>query len=152
MDDCILSSLSLPPGTKHNMSTTTCSPTPQDSNSPEHKGRLDSLFNTSSLEWANRRSSETARQRQKDTRDSSSWQLHARGRSISQETKAQNTIGGQPCDEMIDLTISAETADTDSTADDSSQSVRGGRVLRKRKLSGGVDIPAKQGAEVSAFL
>lgn len=100
----------------------------------------------------NRRSSDTARQRQKDTRDSSSWQLHARGGSVSQERKAQNTTGGQPCDETIDLTISAETADTDSAADDNSQSLRGGRVLRKRKLSGAVDIPAKQAAEVSAFL
>lgn len=152
MDDCILSSLSLPPGTKPVMSTASCSPALKDSNSQEHKGRLDAPFNVSSLERASRRSSETARQRQKDTRDSSSWQLHARGGNISQERKAQNPSGARPCDETIDLTTSNETADTDSAADDNSQSLRGGRVLRKRKLSNGVDVPAKLPAEASAFL
>ncbi|XP_051248459.1 uncharacterized protein zgc:113263 isoform X2 [Dicentrarchus labrax] len=144
MDDCILSSLSLPPGTKPVTNAT--SPALKDSNPPEHKGAV----NTSSLERAGRRSSETARR--KETRDSGSWQLQVRGGNISQERNAQNSISTQPCDETIDLTMSNETADTDSAADDNSQSLRGGRVLRKRKLSGGVDIPTKQPAEATAFL
>lgn len=146
MDDCILSSLSLPPGTKPVMNTTSCSPALKDSNPPEHEGHLDTPFNTSSLERASRTSSETLRQRLKETRDS------GRGGNISQERKMQNSISTRPCDETIDLTRSNETADTDSAADDNSQSLRGPRVLRKRKLSEGVDIPKKQPAEATAFL
>lgn len=149
MDDCILSSLSLPPGTKPAMITTSCSPALKDSNPPEDGGCLDTPFVTGGL---SRRSSETVRQRLKDTRDSGSWQLQVRGGNISQERAAQNAISAQPCDETIDLTTSNETVDADLTADDSSQSLRGGRVLRKRKLSGGVDVPAKQPAETAAFL
>ncbi|XP_076578481.1 uncharacterized protein LOC143314985 isoform X3 [Chaetodon auriga] len=141
MDDCILSSLSLPPGTKLVMNNASCSPSLKDSDSPEHKENLDAPFSASSLE--------RARQRPKDTRDSGSWQLQVRGGSTSQERKAQNTISARPCDETIDLTASNETADTDSAADDDSQSLRGGRVLRKRRLSGGVDVPAKQPAEAT---
>ncbi|XP_027128087.1 uncharacterized protein zgc:113263 isoform X1 [Larimichthys crocea] len=152
MDDCILSSLSLPPGTKSVMKTTACPPALKDSNPPEHKESLDAPFNTSSPEKASRRSSETARQRPKDTRDSGSWQLRVRGGNICQERKAQDTVSEQPCDETIDLTAPNETADKDSAADDNSQSLRGGRILRKRKLSGGVDVPAKQPAEAAAFL
>lgn len=152
MDDCILSSLSLPPGTKPVMDAASCSPALKDSNSQEHEGLLDAPFSTSSLEGTSRRSSETQRLRQRDAGDPSSWQLQARGGNISQERKAQNAIGAQPCDETIDLTTSNETADTDSGAEDSSQSSRGGRVLRKRKLSEGVGVPAKQPAESSAFL
>ncbi|XP_041820105.1 uncharacterized protein zgc:113263 isoform X2 [Chelmon rostratus] len=140
MDDCILSSLSLPPGTKLGMNNTSCSPALKDSSSPEHKGRPDAPFSTSGLERASRRSSETARQRP------------VRGGTVSQERKVQNAISARPCDETIDLTASNETADTDSAADDDSQSLRGGRVLRKRRLSGGVDVPAKQPAEATAFL
>ncbi|XP_073336441.1 uncharacterized protein [Pagrus major] len=150
MDDCILSSLSLPPGTKPVMNTTSCSPALNESNPPEYKGCLDDPFSASSLERASRRSSETARQRPKEARDS--WQLQVRGGNISQERKAPSAISARPCDETIDLTASNETADTDSTADDNSQSVIGGRVLRKRKLSGGVDVPSKQPAEATAFL
>lgn len=152
MDDCILSSLSLPPGTKSVMKTTVCSPALKDSNPPEHKESLDTPFNISSPEKASRRSSETARQRPKDTRDPGSWQLRVRGGNISQERKVQAAISEQPCDETIDLTASNETADTHSAADDNSQSLRGGRVLRKRKLSGGVDVPTKQPVEAAAFL
>lgn len=143
MDDCILSSLSLPPGTKPVVNAASCSPALKDSNSPEHKGRLDAPSNTSSLERASsRRSSETAGQSLNETR----------GGNISQERKAQNSISAQPCDETIDLTASNEAADTGAAADDISQSLRGARVLRKRKLSGGVDIPTKQPAEATAFL
>ncbi len=152
MDDCILSSLSLPPGTKPVMDAASCSPALEDSNPPEHKGRLDAPFNASSLERASRRSSDAARQRLKEARDSGGWQLQVRGGNISQEKKGQNSISARPCDETIDLTTSTETADTDSAADDSSQSLRGARVLRKRKLSGGVDVPTKQPAEATAFL
>ncbi|XP_054480641.1 uncharacterized protein zgc:113263 [Anoplopoma fimbria] len=152
MDDCILSSLSLPPGTKSVTNTTSCSPALKDSNPSEHKGNLDALFDTSSLERAMRRSSETVRQRLEETRDLGSWQLQVRGRKLSQERKVQDSVSAQPSDETIDLTKSNETADKDSAANDNNQSVRGTRVLRKRKLSEGVDIPAKQPAEATAFL
>ncbi|XP_039998724.1 uncharacterized protein zgc:113263 isoform X3 [Xiphias gladius] len=148
MDDCILSSLSLPPGTK----PVSCSPALKDSTSPEHKGCLDAPINTSTLERAGRSSSETIRQRLKQTRDSGSWQLQVRGQNISQERKVQNSVSTRPCDETIDLTTSNETVDTDSAANGESQSLRGARVVRKRKLSGGVDIPPKQPVEASACL
>ncbi|XP_075967913.1 uncharacterized protein LOC142971160 isoform X3 [Anarhichas minor] len=145
MDDCILSSLSLPPGTKPvTNATASCTPASKDSNPPEHKGQLDALFDTSSLERAIRRSSETVRQRLEETRDSGSWQLQVRD--------GKDSVSAQPRDETIDLTTSNETANKDSAASDNSHSLRGGRVLRKRKLSGGVDIPKKQPAEATAFL
>ncbi|XP_071358596.1 uncharacterized protein [Trachinotus anak] len=152
MDDCILSSLSLPPGTKPVRNTTSCSPALKDSTSPEHKGRLDAPINTSGLERAGRRSSETIRQRLKETKDSGSWQLQVRGGNISQERNAQSSVSARPCDETIDLTASNEAADTNSAANEDSQSLRGASALRKRKLSGGVDIPSKQPVEASAFL
>ncbi|XP_078137669.1 uncharacterized protein LOC144537707 isoform X1 [Sander vitreus] len=151
MDDCILSSLSLPPGTKPVINTTSCSPALKDSNPLEHKGRLDAPFNTSSLERASRRTSETVRQRLNETRDSGGWQLQVRGGNVSQERTVQSSVSARPCDETIDLTTS-ETADINSAANDNSQSLRGGRVLRKRKLSGGVDIPTKQPLEATAYL
>uniref|UniRef100_UPI0037E76248 uncharacterized protein n=1 Tax=Semicossyphus pulcher TaxID=241346 RepID=UPI0037E76248 len=137
MDDCILSSLSLPPGTKPAINTTSCSPALKESNPPEHQGRL----SAPSQERASRRSSETARQRLKETRALS-----------SQERKAQSSVSALTCDETIDLTASNEPADSDSAASENSQSLRGGRVLRKRKLSGCVDFPAKQPTEAAAFL
>ncbi|XP_059181672.1 uncharacterized protein zgc:113263 isoform X2 [Centropristis striata] len=149
MDDCILSSLSLPPGTKPVTNTTSCSPALNDSNPPEHKGSLDAPFNTSSLERPSRRSSETLRQRLKETKDSGSWQLQGRGGNISQERKVQNSVSAQTCDETIDLTASNETACTDSAASEKSQSLRGGR---KRKLSEDIDIPSKQPTEAPTFL
>ncbi|XP_034381657.1 uncharacterized protein LOC117725905 isoform X2 [Cyclopterus lumpus] len=152
MDDCILSSLSLPPGTKPVTNTTSCSPSLKDSNSPEHKRHLDALFNTSSLERAIRRSSETVRQRLEETGDLGSWQLQVGGGDLSQERKVQDSISAQPCDQTIDLTAPNVTADTDPVANDNSRSLRGTRVLRKRKLSGGADIPKKQPAEATAFL
>ncbi|XP_037616507.1 uncharacterized protein zgc:113263 isoform X1 [Sebastes umbrosus] len=148
MDDCILSSLSLPPGTKPVTNTT--SPAHKDSDPPEHKELLDPLFDTSSLERAIRRSSETARQSLKEMRDSGGRQLRVRGGNISQEGKVQNSVSARPRDETIDLIASNETAG--SAAIDNSQSLIGGRVLRKRKLSGGVDIPSKQPAEAKASL
>ncbi|XP_018542489.1 uncharacterized protein zgc:113263 isoform X2 [Lates calcarifer] len=152
MDDCILSSLSLPPGTKAVMNTTSCSPALKDPASPEHKGRLNAPNNTSSLERPSRRSSETIRQRLKESGDSDSWQLQVRGRNVSQERKAQSSTSVPPCDETIDLTTSNETADTDPEADGDNRSLRGARILRKRKLSGGVDVPTKLPVEASAFL
>lgn len=147
MDDCILTSLSLPPGTKTVMETASCSPALKDS---DHKGLLSAPVNASSTEKS-RRSSEPIRQGPRDTRDSGSWQLQARAGNISQERKVQNIISTLPCDETIDLTTSNETADTDSEASENNQSLRAARILRKRKLSGGVDIPTKQ-QEASAFL
>ncbi|XP_044198887.1 uncharacterized protein zgc:113263 isoform X1 [Thunnus albacares] len=154
MDDCILSSLSLPPVTKPVMNTTSCSPALKDSTPPECKGHPGAPNNTSSLERAIRGGSETIRQRLRETGDAGSWQLQVRGGncSISQERKVQNSINTRPCDETIDLTTSNETAGTDSAANENSQSFRGERVPRKRKLSGGVDIPTKQPMEASAFL
>ncbi|XP_037317790.2 uncharacterized protein zgc:113263 isoform X1 [Pungitius pungitius] len=143
MDDCILSSLSLPPGTKPVTNTTSYSPALRDSNPPEQKGPLDALFNTSSLQRTLRRSSETVRQRLEEARDSGSWQLQVRD--------DKDSLTAQPCDMTIDLTTPNATADT-AAANDNSQSLRGGRVLRKRKLNGSVDIPAKQPADATAFL
>ena len=63
----------------------------------------------------------------------------------------QNSVtAAAPCDETIDLTTSNESADVEPAACDGS--LRGGRVLRKRKLSGGVEIPTKQPVETPAFL
>ncbi|KAF3705093.1 Zinc finger and SCAN domain-containing protein 29 Zinc finger protein 690 [Channa argus] len=144
MDDCILSSLSLPPGARPDTNTTSCSPALKDPTSPEHKGCLDALIDTGSLDRASRWSSETIRQRREETRDSDVWEHQIKGRSISQEAT-------HPCDETIDLTTSNETADTDSAPNEDNLSLRESRVLGKRKLSGGVDIPAKKTVETSAF-
>ncbi|XP_030576045.1 uncharacterized protein LOC115773444 isoform X2 [Archocentrus centrarchus] len=149
MDDCILTSLSLPPGTKTVMETASCSPALKDS---DHKGLLSAPINTSSMEKSSRRSSESIRQGLREARDSGSWQLQARAGNISQERKVQSIISTLPCNETIDLTTSNETADTDSEASENNQSLRAARILRKRKLSGGVDIPTKQPVEDSAFV
>ncbi|XP_028256520.1 uncharacterized protein LOC114432607 isoform X2 [Parambassis ranga] len=141
MDDCILSSLSLPPGTKPSINSVSCSPAVKDSTPSEHKGLASTPINTNSLERS-RMSSDSLRQRLKETRDSGSWQ----------ERRAQNSISTQPSHETIDLTTCNETVDTDSEASENNQSLRAGQVLRKRKLSGGVDVPAKQHVGASAFL
>ncbi|XP_047191851.1 uncharacterized protein zgc:113263 isoform X3 [Scophthalmus maximus] len=143
MDDCILSSLSLPPGTKPVTNTAACSPPLKDSASPEDKGRLDAPISTSSLEQACMRSSETIRQSLKETKDSSSWHGHVRGGGVSQERKVQNSISTRPCDDTIDLTTPNEGAYANSVANGDGRSLRGARILRKRKLSEGVDIPTK---------
>ncbi|XP_026216895.1 TIN2_N and Myb_DNA-bind_4 domain-containing protein isoform X2 [Anabas testudineus] len=152
MDDCILASLSLPPGTRPVMSTTSCSPALKDPASPEPKGHVDGLINTSTLERPSKRSSETIKQSLKESRDSSIWQQQIRGGNISQERKGPHPVNTQPCDETIDLTMSNETADPDSADNEDSQSLRETQIYRKRKLSGGVDIPTKQPVEASAFL
>ncbi|XP_023121890.1 uncharacterized protein zgc:113263 [Amphiprion ocellaris] len=150
MDDCILSSLSLPPGSKPPINS--CSPALKDSTPPAHEGTFSLPIDSSSLERSSRRSSDTTRQRIRETRESGSWQRQLRGRNASQEKRVQNSISTRPCDETIDLTTSNETADTDSEASESNQSLRAAQVLRKRKLSGDVDVPAKQPVEASAFL
>lgn len=153
MDDCILSSLSLPPGAKAVTNTTSCSPALKDLTSPEHQDCLDAPINTSCPERAGRRSSETFRQRLKETKDSGSRQPQVRGGNISQERKAQNSVSAQPCDETIDLTASNEGADTDLATNGDIRGLRGARAPRKRKLSGGEDVPtAKQCVEAAAFL
>ncbi|TNM91308.1 hypothetical protein fugu_019688 [Takifugu bimaculatus] len=141
MDDCILSSLSLPPGAKPVINSAS---SPQLGDASELKGHADAPINGGGIERSSRKGPGAARQRRKDTGDSEDWQL-GDGGSISRDRKP-------PCDEMIDLTTSGETTDTESVADDSGQSTRIARLLRKRKLSDGVDIPAKQPTEVSAFL
>ncbi|XP_034434543.1 uncharacterized protein zgc:113263 isoform X1 [Hippoglossus hippoglossus] len=151
MDDCILSSLSLPPGAKPATNATSSSPPLKVSASPQHKGRLESPIGGSSLELACRRSSDTIRQSLMETKDSGSWQQQVRGGGSSQERKVQNSISARPCDETIDLTAPNESGDADSAANGDGQSLRGGRVLRKRKLSGGVDIPAKLPVDFPAF-
>ncbi|KAM4569199.1 uncharacterized protein PAE49_008784 isoform 1-T1 [Odontesthes bonariensis] len=145
MDDCILSSLSLPPGSKSVMDTASCSPALKDTAPPEHKVPLSTPVNMSSLQ-PSRRSSDSIRQRPREMRDSGKWQQVIDG-NISQERKNSS----RPCDETIDLTITNETADTDSEASESNQSLRAALSQRKRKLSGGVDIPSKQPMEASAF-
>lgn len=138
MDDCILSSLSLPPGAKPVVNSAS---SPQLGDTSE-LGAADTPVNGGGNERSSRKGPGAARQ--KDTGDSEDWQL-GDGGSISQDRKPS-------CDETIDLTTSGETTDTESVADDRSQSTRTARFLRKRKLSDGVDIPAKQPTEVSAFL
>lgn len=140
MDDCILSSLSLPPGAKTAPDTASCTPACDDPDPPESKSPLGSdAAAAGGLERPSRRSSESARQKLRETYGSGSWQLRARGGKSSQEKKkAQN--------ETIDLTASGESADT------SGRSSRAGRDMRKRRLSGGVDVPAKQLRDASAFM
>ncbi|XP_076009484.1 uncharacterized protein LOC143002949 isoform X1 [Genypterus blacodes] len=154
MDDCILSSLFLPPVTKSIISTAACSSAPDASTLRESDGRPEASVDKNSQERESRRISEPIRHRLRETRDSGGWQLKVRGGSgsISQEKKAQNSVNTRPCDETIDLTTSKETEVTDSAANENSQSLRGGRVLRKRKLSGGLDIPPKQPMEAAALL
>lgn len=146
MDDCILSSLSLPPGAKPVLSSAS-SPHLTDSSSSEPKGQADAPANNGggAPQRLSRRGPEAARQRQKAAGDSENGRLLLGGRGVSRERK-------QPYEQTIDLTTSAETTDTDSLAEDSSQSLRRGRILRKRKLSEDVDIPTKQPTEAPAFL
>nr|XP_043878147.1 uncharacterized protein zgc:113263 isoform X2 [Solea senegalensis] len=144
MDDCILSSLSLPPGTK----PITSLPDPKASTSPESKGSAGGPISTGNLERAYMRSLETIRQRLKETNDTGGWQLQVRG---GKERKGQSASGAQPCDETIDLTTPTEIGDSESTANGDSHSLRGARLFRKRKLSDDTDVPAKQSAEMSSL-
>lgn len=142
MDDCILSSLSLPPGAKAVIDSAS---SPQLGDASELEGPADAPVNGGGGdERSSRKGPGAARRRQKDAGDSEDWQL-GDGGSVSQDGKL-------PCDETIDLTTSGETTETESVADDSSQSARIARFLRKRKSSDVVDVPAKQPTEVSAFL
>ncbi|XP_037551945.1 uncharacterized protein zgc:113263 [Nematolebias whitei] len=142
MDNCILSSLSLPPGSRHVTDAGSSSPTPKDSTLPEPKGLVSPPIITSDPERPNTRSSDSARQRLKQERDSGSRSLRGKDRNVQNSTKARH--------ETIDLTVSNEAADTDS--EESNLSLSAPRRLRKRKLSGGVDVPAKKPVEASAFL
>lgn len=131
MDDCILSSLSLPLGTKSE--SPSCSPPLKDSNHQERTGCPDSP--------------ERARQPQ---RDASS---RLGGRRACQEKR--RTTGAAPCDDTIDLTAFNEHAESNSGDDDDDDDANGGgsKSLRKRKRSlGGGDVPAKRPAELPAFL
>lgn len=142
MDDCILSSLSLPPGTRPVLNATSQSPAPpKDSPTP---------INTSSQERTSIRASDTLRQKLREERESGAWQLQARNMNISQERKMQSS--SQPCNETIDLTISNEGADSESEASESTPSLLGSHSARKRKLSGGAEVPMKQSAEASAIV
>ncbi|MEQ2183413.1 hypothetical protein GOODEAATRI_032259, partial [Goodea atripinnis] len=148
MDDCILSSLSLPPGTRPVIDTTSQSPAPpKDSTPPVHLG---APINTSSLESPSMRVSDTLRQKLREERKSGVWQLQVRNMNISQERKAQSS--SQPCNETIDLTISNEGGDSDSEASESPHNLFGSQSAKKRKLSEDVDLPRKQNAEASAVL
>ncbi|XP_029019444.1 uncharacterized protein zgc:113263 [Betta splendens] len=148
MDDCILSSLSLPPGTKAVMGAASGSPALKDT--LEHKGRLEAL--AGALERPCGRSSETIKARAKDTRDSGPWQQPMRGGNVSQERKAPHPASARPCDETIDLTESNDTADADAAASGDGRSGRESQGFRKRKLSEDGDVPAKQLVEASAFV
>uniref|UniRef100_A0A1A7X1R3 Myb-like domain-containing protein n=1 Tax=Iconisemion striatum TaxID=60296 RepID=A0A1A7X1R3_9TELE len=145
MDDCILSSLSLPPGARPASDTASCSQTLRDSTRPEHKAALLSAP-SSILEKPSTKSSESARQKLREERDPGSRHLQTRGSNPSQDRSVQNST--RSCDDTIDLTVSNEVADTDSEASNLSLSTS----LRKRKRSGGMDVPAKQPVEASAFL
>lgn len=148
MDDCILSSLSLPPGARTVINTSSQSPAPtKDSTPPVHLG---APTNACSTEKPSMRVSDTLRQKLREERESGAWQLQVRNMNPSQERKMQSST--RPCNETIDLTISNEGADSDSEASESIHSLLGPLSSRKRKLSGGVDVPRKQHAEASAVL
>ncbi|XP_077356983.1 uncharacterized protein LOC144004011 isoform X2 [Festucalex cinctus] len=130
MDDCILTSMSLPPGTKAATDATSYLPAHRDPRPSEHHTRPDAPANMSTPETASRRS-----------------------REFSHEARKQSS-----CDETIDLTTSndpepePEPEPVVPAVSELSQSIRGGRVLRKRRLSGSVETPAKQRMEASSFL
>ncbi|XP_049617188.1 uncharacterized protein zgc:113263 [Syngnathus scovelli] len=127
MDDCILTSMSLPPGTKAATDATSYLPAHRDPRPSEQHARPDVPVNTSTPETASRRL-----------------------RDLAQEARKQNS-----CDETIDLTTcnDPEPEPEVLAAGELSQSFRGGRALRKRRLSGGsVETPAKQRMELSSFL
>ncbi|XP_036004846.1 uncharacterized protein zgc:113263 isoform X1 [Fundulus heteroclitus] len=148
MDDCILSSLSLPPGTRPVLPATSQSPAPpKPSTPPVHLGAP--ISNTNSLEKPSSRVSDTLRQKLREERESGAWQLQVRNMNLPQEWKAQGS--SRPCSETIDLTISNEGADSESEASESTHSLLGSQGGRKRKLSGGADVPRKQNAEASAI-
>lgn len=124
MDDCILSSLSLPPGAKSE-GPSSCSPALKDSNCQERP-----------------QNPERVGQEQQQQQRDSSWPL---GATRAPQEKRRAAAAG-PSKDTIDLTASAENADSDSDDGDNSRS-----SLRKRKLSqGGADVPAKR--LVEAFL
>ncbi|XP_008398981.1 uncharacterized protein LOC103459291 [Poecilia reticulata] len=148
MDDCILSSLSLPPGTRPVIKATSESPAQaKDSTPPAHLG---AASNTSGHEKPSTRASDMLRQKLREERESGAWQLQVRNMNTSQERKMPSAT--RPCSETIDLTVSNEGADSDSEASESAHSLLGSQSSRKRKLSGGVDVPRKQNAEASAVL
>ncbi|CAG5927595.1 unnamed protein product [Menidia menidia] len=138
MDDCILSSLSVPPGTRPPADAESFSPAFKDTDAPGHK--------VLGLEMPNTRSSDAIRKAQRDTRDS--WQMQGGDGHISQEREAHNSTG----DETIDLTKANEAADTESEASESNQSLRAASRQRKRRLSGGADIPSKKPMDASAIM
>ncbi|XP_057712077.1 uncharacterized protein zgc:113263 isoform X1 [Corythoichthys intestinalis] len=119
MDDCILTSMSLPPGTKATTDATSYLPAHRDPKPSEH--RADAPGGTSAVEMASRRPRDDGRK--------------------------QNSS-----DETIDLTTSNDPEPEVSETNELNLSFRGGRALRKRKLSGGVEMPGKQRMEVSSFL
>ncbi|XP_017270412.1 uncharacterized protein zgc:113263 [Kryptolebias marmoratus] len=148
MDNCILSSLSLPPGSRPVLDTVSCSPASKESALSEHKGLVSAPISTGDPERLSARSSDSARQRSREERDSGSWPPQGRGGNVSQDRNGQNST--QPHNETIDLTVSNEAADTDS--EESNLSLSAPRRLRKRKLSGGVEVPTKKPVEASTFL
>ncbi|XP_061816728.1 uncharacterized protein [Nerophis lumbriciformis] len=119
MDDCILTSMSLPPGTKAPTDVTSYLPAHRDPRPSEHHV-------------------------------STNTENPLQARNFSHKTS------GAPCEETIDLTASIDTeADVPAAGELLSQSFRGGRALRKRKLSGsgcGVVENPKLPPEASSFL
>ncbi|CAN9508453.1 unnamed protein product [Ophioblennius macclurei] len=140
MDDCILSSLLLPPGAKPAPDTVSCTPAHKDSAPPDLLTQTTRALRSGGggAERPSRKSAESARQRMRETSGGGSWRGGSRAGANSQEKKKAQS-------ETIDLTSFSEAAaDSDSGASESNQSAR----ARKRKLSGGgsggLDIPTKQ--------
>ncbi|XP_030005672.1 uncharacterized protein LOC115429965 isoform X2 [Sphaeramia orbicularis] len=123
MDDCILSSLSLPSVTNP-ASNTASSPPTTPSEDKEHVE--DPIISTTDAEKESRKSPENIRHRLRERKDKGSRQQ--------------------------DLATSAETEGARSAAKENGQTLRSGRALRKRKLSGGEDIPTEQPMEASGFM
>ncbi|XP_056133157.1 uncharacterized protein zgc:113263 [Lampris incognitus] len=128
MDDCILSSLSLPPSTRHVINTASHMSALEDSPLPEKEEQYDILDDQ--VESDSERLAYNLREEQ--------W-LRAQGSNskFSQE---------------VDSTDIAPSIEPEATGSATSDNMRGGRILRKRKLSGGLDAPSKRLTEASAYL
>lgn len=131
MDDCILTSMSLPPGSKAATDATSYLPAHRDPRPSERRAG-----GPEAPAGAEASAPEAASKRLRDS---------------SHEARKPN-----PCEETIDLTTSNDPeppeAAAAAAASELNLSFRGGRALRKRRLSGGVETPAKQRMDASSFL
>ena len=128
MDDCILYSLSLP--TKTRMEVSSASPSPS-----QDVSLLPDVPNTpTSAEDRGRRSAERARLR-RERREAVAGQIRAESESLDDSDAMCPPDASGPAD---------APPPTELSADDDVYISRGGRALRKRKMSRTPEPPAKQ--------